>query len=133
MDQFKKNRPSATAGIIEKKFGRIMRNMSFPAKNASYFSAWEPAVDIYQSEKELVLYIDVSGVPVDEVELIVEEKRLVLSGKRQCVVTEITKVHQLENEYGPFERIVELPVLVVISSMRAQNSNGFLVVRLALS
>lgn len=131
MDRFKKNRPSSIEGIIEKKFGRIMRNMSFPGKNAAYFSAWEPAVDIYQSGKNLVLYIDVSGVPQDKINFSLEERKLIISGERVCAVKEITEVHQLENEYGSFERLIDLPIAVDSSSLSMENTNGFLVIHLA--
>jgi len=130
MNRFKKNRPSVIEGIIEKQCGRMMRNMSSPGRNTSYFSAWEPAVDVYQSDNNLIIYIDVSGVPEAAVKFVVEERRLIISGERQCTVDNITEVHQLENEYGPFERIIELPIMVDRSSITSENSNGFLVVHL---
>lgn len=132
MDRFKKNRPSAIEGIIENKFGRMMRNMSFPGKNSSYFSAWEPSVDIYQLEDQLILYMDVSGVPADEIKVVAESQKLVISGKRRCTVTGITAVHQLENEYGPFRRVIDLPLFVDVDASTSENLDGFLVIYLPI-
>ena len=71
-----KNKPNMTEGIFEKKFGRIMRNMSFPGRSTSYFSTWEPSVDIYQLEDQLILNMDVSGVPAAGIKIVVESQKL---------------------------------------------------------
>jgi len=131
MKRFKKNRPIAIGGTIEKHGGRMVRNMVSSGGNAAYFSAWEPAVDIYQCRNRLVVCIDVSGVVQENVRLSLRGRQLVISGKRVCAINDITEVHQLENEYGCFERLIDLPVAVDTSSMSAETNDGFLIVRLA--
>jgi HSP20 family molecular chaperone IbpA len=132
MNRYKKSIPGAIDGIIEKRFGKIMRYMSSPDRNITYFSVWEPSIDIYQLEDKLILNMDISGVPADAITITAEPNQIVISGKRLCTVTGITTVHQLENEYGPFRRIIELPVMVDIDAFTSENINGFLVIEMPI-
>ena len=105
--------------------------MSF-GRNAG-FSAAESgtlAVDIYESEHEVLVYMDVSGVEPDKLSVTLEKNRLTVSGEREFPLLDLCCIHQLEIDYGPFQRTIVLPVQVDAERTTSVCRNGYLVVRL---
>jgi len=132
MDRHKKSKSGDIDNILERKLGRMMRTMSFPRMTSSYFSTWQPGVDIYESDDEIIVYMEVPGVAVEEIKVIAESKKLIISGDRKCPISSINSVHQLEIDYGPFRRVIDLPVAVDVSATTSSSKDGFLIVKMPL-
>lgn len=99
---------------------------------SSSFSLWDPPVDLYESDAELTVFMDVAGIDTSMLRIVAEPKVLRVSGERRCVIEGITCVHQLEIEYGRFERIIQLPKNIDVSATVSESKNGFLVVKMPL-
>ena len=71
---------------------------------------WEPPVDVYEDERELVVIVAMPGVPAERVEVIAEPGSLLVRGVRPLPIAETGhRVRQLEIPYGAFERRITLP------------------------
>lgn len=128
MDQSKKK------GLPGDNPGRLLRNMSLqnmaPILRAG---SWFPAVDVYETQAEIIVYMDVSGGDPEKLSVVAEEHLLTVSGERQYPpLTEVSCIHQLEIERGFFERAVPLPRAVDVSLASSVYQHGFLVVTLPL-
>jgi len=71
---------------------------------------WAPAVDIYETENELVLKADLPEVKLDDIDIRVENGTLTLKGKREFEKKDEGKgYHRIERSYGSFVRAFTLP------------------------
>lgn len=88
---------------------------------------WTPAVDIAETENELVLTADVPGVKLEEIDIRLEEGNLVLKGTRKFENQEKKGgYHRLERSYGTFQRVFTLPDSVDAEKVNAAYENGVL-------
>ncbi len=125
MDPFKKK-----VGI-ESHLGRMIRNMTFHGGGALQTGTLQAATDVYESEEEVVIFMDVSGVSPENLSVIANETSITVSGERQLPVTEkITRIHQLEIERGYFERTIPFPKAVDPSATSSTYKDGFLIIKM---
>jgi len=95
-------------------------------------SGWEPPIDVLETEDEVLIFVALPGVDPDQVEAVIENGTLVISGRRVLPV-ELRKarIHRLELPQGRFERRIALPVGRYVVSRFAVN--GCIGLRLAKS
>ena len=92
---------------------------------------WAPAVDIYETENELVLKADLPDVNQDEIDVRVENQTLTLAGERKFDNTNAGKgYHRIERGYGSFVRSFAVPNTFDTEKISAQYKNGVLSVTL---
>jgi HSP20 family protein len=92
---------------------------------------WSPAVDIFETEDELVLKADVPEVDLKDIDLRVENQTLTLSGERKFDKEDSRKgYHRIERAYGQFTRTFALPSTVDTEKVEAGYSNGVLTIKL---
>ncbi len=96
---------------------------------------WQPAINAFQCDQGLRICVDLAGVDRSQVDLRVEPKRIVLRGTRAAPEPtdeegRAVRMIAFEIDYGPFERIVELPTPVDVDKARAEQRNGFLWIEL---
>lgn len=95
---------------------------------------WEPRIDLLEEEHRLLLKAEIAGVKGDEIQLlyIPERHSLLIKGHRpEHDETDGSRqgAHQLEIQYGEFQREVPLPEISIDArGIRAQYRNGFLLV-----
>jgi len=92
---------------------------------------WVPAVDIQETENELVVKADVPDMEMKDIDVRMENGTLTLRGERKF---ESQKTeggwHRLERSYGTFERAFTLPETVNPEGVKADYKNGVLTVTL---
>jgi HSP20 family protein len=92
---------------------------------------WSPAVDIFETEDELILKADVPEVELKDIDLRVENQTLTLSGERKFDKEDTTKgYHRIERGYGQFTRSFTVPQTVDTEKVEAGYNNGVLTVKL---
>jgi len=92
---------------------------------------WSPAVDIFETEDELVLKADVPEVELKDIDVRVENQTLTLSGERKFEKEDTNKgYHRIERAYGQFTRTFTLPSTVDTEQVAAEYHNGVLTVKL---
>ena len=96
---------------------------------------WEPAINAYRCEKCARICVDLAGVDRSQVDLTVEPQRVILRGTRTAPEPtgdegRAVQMIAFEIDYGPFERVVELPLPVEVNRAKAEQRNGFLWIEL---
>lgn len=89
---------------------RLHREFFRPAGLVAQLPAWEPPVDILETEREVLVLVALPGVHPDRVEAAVHGDDLVVAGTRVFPAELRTAIiHRLELPQGRFERRVRLP------------------------
>jgi HSP20 family protein len=70
--------------------------------------SWEPPVDIYETQRELMIIVALPGVPADTVMVVIDGGSLSISGRRAIPAPQSAAVHRMEIPYGSFERRIDL-------------------------
>jgi HSP20 family protein len=92
---------------------------------------WVPAVDIMETENELIVKADVPDVKFEDIDVRMENGTLTLRGERKLEKkTEKAGYHRVERSYGSFERSFTLPDTVDAEHVKADYKNGTLTITL---
>ena len=93
----------------------------------SEMGTWAPAVDIYETEQELVLKADLPEVNQQEIDIRIENNMLTIRGERKFH-NEVSQDNYLriERTYGPFTRSFSLPNAINTEAIKADYHNGVL-------
>lgn len=94
-------------------------------------ASWAPAVDIYETENELVVKADLPEVQEKDIDVRVENNTLTIRGERKFS----SEVHEdnylrVERAYGTFTRSFSLLNTVNSEAIKAEYRNGVLSVRM---
>jgi len=94
--------------------------------------AWSvPAIDMYQTDDEIVVKAALPGIKADEVQINITGEVLTLKGEVKYEEEKKEKAwHIREQRYGSFERSVVLPTDVVADKAKADFENGILTITL---
>jgi len=92
---------------------------------------WAPAVDIYETDQEIVLQVELPGVTKEQVHVEVDDGTLHIKGERK-IEKEVKEenYHRVERVYGAFHRSFFLPDTADAEKVRAELKDGILEVRL---
>jgi HSP20 family protein len=89
---------------------RLHREFFKPAGLVARLPAWEPPVDILETEREVLVLVALPGVNPERVDAAIDGDDLVVAGTRVLPAELQTAViHRLELPQGRFERRVRLP------------------------
>ncbi|MGA3027225.1 MAG: Hsp20/alpha crystallin family protein [Bryobacteraceae bacterium] len=92
---------------------------------------WTPAVDIFETENELVLKADVPDVDMKDIDIRMENGTLAIKGERKFENEKKEKgFHRVERSYGTFARYFTLPDTVEADKVKADYKNGVLTITL---
>ena len=95
------------------------------------FGSWIPPVDIFEQGDDLVLRAEVPGVGRKDIDIRVEDNRLVIQGQRTREAGfDEESAYRLERAYGTFTRSFLLPETVDAGRIHAGYRDGVLEVRL---
>jgi HSP20 family protein len=116
--------PLANLRLFEDAFSRMLTE---PQTNRP----WAPAVDIYETENELVLKADLPDVDLKDIDVRVENQTLTIAGERKFEQQESGKgYHRIERNYGIFVRSFSVPNTFDTEHIAADFKNGVLSVTL---
>ena len=90
---------------------------------------WSPPTDVYETDKEYVVRVEVAGMQEDGFDISVEDKFLTISGSRPDI-PERRAYQQMEIRFGKFETVVGIPGPINLEASRADYKEGFLTVTL---
>jgi HSP20 family protein len=115
----------------QEQVNRMFEN-AFPGRaDGSTMTAWAPAVDIYETENELVLKADLPDLNEKDLDVRVENNMLTIRGERkfeQKVKEE--NYLRIERTYGSFSRSFSLPNTVSSETIKAEYKNGVLTIEM---
>jgi HSP20 family molecular chaperone IbpA len=109
---------------------RMHRGLFRPADSRARQPAWEPPVDILETEFEVLALVALPGVDAEKVEAAIEDGELVIAGTRTYPpVLRTAIIHRLELPQGRFYRRLRLPA-GRYSTVRRAVSDGCLLITL---
>lgn len=112
--------------MVWEPFRRFWERGPLTAWTASF-----PAVDLYETDREVVVEADLPGVDPNDIEVEVADQRLRIRGTiRRAEEREERGVYRRERHFGSFVRTVALPEDVDVEQARASMREGVLKLRL---
>ncbi len=110
-----------------------MHRQFFPPPSSPSSVAWEPPVDVLETEQAVLVLVALPGVDLAEVKALIDGDTLMVSGIRTYPPEMGTAtIHRLELPQGRFERRVRLPAGRYAAIYRSA-SNGCLLITLQKS
>jgi HSP20 family protein len=89
---------------------RLHRQFFRLAASGPTHATWEPPVDMFEDECEVIVLVALPGVPAHRIEVTTESGELVLRAERRLPFAGSRRaVRRLEIPYGYFERRIRLP------------------------
>jgi HSP20 family protein len=94
---------------------------------------WTPPIDVYETAASYVITVELPGVSREQVELALEDTRLVVRGhrlERRPRDGEAVHYHLIERGYGMFARSFEFAEKVDVEGVKADLADGLLTITL---
>ncbi len=116
---------------MDELFGDVLERSGLRRRRAGF----SPAVDVaYTADPPLaIVTAELAGVDPDQLDLEIQGRNLILSGRRGPAAVEGDVYQQVEIERGYFRRVVELGADVHADAARASYEDGMLRVQLPLA
>jgi len=94
------------------------------------FTGWSPALDLYQSNDNVVAVVELPGMRKEDIDISLHDGTLTISGERKRDSTGGEKAERTERYVGAFRRSIALPTRVDASKVSATYRDGILTVTL---
>jgi HSP20 family protein len=114
---------------IQREMGRLMDEVVSRKPPTVRFSpkTWQPAIDVYETDSEVVVLVELAGIKEAEIEVTVHNGVLTIRGERKDIKQGIKRTYsQMEILWGPFERDITLPANVNVDQIKAFYEAGIL-------
>jgi HSP20 family protein len=93
---------------------------------------WSPAVDIYETENELVVKAELPDFPEKDIDVRITNNTLTIRGERKFETgVKEENYLRIERAYGAFMRSFSLPNTINSENIRADYRNGILTLHMA--
>jgi HSP20 family protein len=122
--------------LLQANMRRILQNQPTSGESAGTMSqalAWTPAVEISETNDELVITAELPGIDADEVHVVIDGDTLTIRGEKRSERREgddDAQFYLVERSYGTFQRSFTLPSTVDPESIVAEFDNGVLRIHL---
>jgi HSP20 family protein len=119
--------PFRGAATLQEQVNRLFGNVLEHSGEESNLTTWAPAVDIYETEHELVVKADLPEIDPKDLDIRVENNILTIRGERKFEkkVNEESYL-RVERAYGSFSRSFSLANTVNSEAINADYQNGSL-------
>ena len=123
--------PFRGLNTLQDQVNRLLEDSIRGAGPNSSLAAWAPAVDIYETESELVVTADLPGINEKDFDVRVENNMLTIRGERKLEKTvNEDNMLRVERAYGSFSRSFSLPNTVNTEAIKADYRDGVLTVKM---
>lgn len=90
-------------------------------------TSWQPPVDIFENENEIVIKVELPEVQKDDVEVNLDDSTLTIRGERKLEYEDRREgYHRVERTYGQFARSFTVPPNISREGLKAQYRDGVL-------
>ena len=119
--------PLRGAATLQEQINRIFGDVMGRTGEESNLTPWAPAVDIYETEHELVVKADLPDMNPQDLDIRVENNILTIRGERKFE-NKVSEENYLrvERAYGSFSRSFSLASSVKSDAIKADYQNGVL-------
>ena len=122
--------PFREFAALQNEMTRLMNGML--EGNGRTNQAWVPAVDVWETDDEVVYAFDLPGVAEDKISVELHDDMLTVSAEREQT-DEVSgeRFYRFERRFGTFSRTVGVPQGTDESKIKADFENGVLEIRVA--
>jgi len=100
------------------------------SRQSQLFSGWAPALDLYQSDDNIVAVVELPGMRKEDIEISLQDGTLIISGERKEETNQTNGATRTERYTGKFRRSITLPSRVDVNKVSATYRDGVLTVTL---
>ena len=101
------------------------------ARTGQLFTGWSPALDLYQSNDNVIAVVELPGMRKEDIEISLHDGTLTISGERKREDSSNgDKAERTERYVGTFRRSIALPTRVDAGKVSATYRDGILTVTL---
>lgn len=110
---------------------RLMNDLFRDIKPLGYQPdrSFHPPMDIYETDEHLVVVMEVAGMRGEDIQVTFEKELLSITGVRsELSSSPKTHLHQMEIDYGKFQRTLRIPFPLKTDEFKATYRQGFLMI-----
>ena len=117
--------PFREIAALQNEMGRFMNGLL--EGNGRTNEAWVPALDVWETEDELVYALDLPGIPEDKISVELDDGALTITAERERTEQESKdRFYRFERRFGAFTRRFGVPQGVKESDVHADYKSGVL-------
>ena len=121
--------PFRDLNILQDRMNRLFEaaGRGYGSDEPASTTSWSPAVDIFETEGDIVVKAELPGMDRKDIALNLENNVLTLRGDRRFEKeTKEENYHRIERAYGGFSRSFSIPATVDEERIRADYKDGVL-------
>jgi HSP20 family protein len=119
--------PFREIAALQNDMGRLMSAFLGQGDGETTGRTWVPAVDVWETEGELVYAFDLPGIPEDKISVEFDDGSLTVSGEREREEeVKEDRFYRYERRFGSFTRTVGLPQGATEDDVKADYRDGVL-------
>jgi HSP20 family protein len=117
--------PLGEIAQLQNEMSRFMNGLL--ERNGRTTQSWVPALDVWETENEIVYALDLPGIPEDKISVELDEGALTITAERERTNEESEeRFYRFERRYGSFSRTFAVPQGVAESDVKADYRAGVL-------
>ena len=122
--------PWSELASLQNDMSRLMNGLL--EGNGKSVQSWVPALDVWETENEIVYAFDLPGIPEEKISVEVEDGSLTVAAERERTNEHSEdRFYRFERRYGTFTRTIGLPQGVAEDGIDADYENGVLEIHVA--
>jgi HSP20 family protein len=118
--------PFREIATLQNEMSRLMNSFA-GGGNGETGRSWVPALDVWETDGEIVYALDLPGIPEKDISVELEDGTLTVSAERERT-NEVSedKLYRYERRFGSFSRTIGLPQGVSEDQVKAEYHDGVL-------
>ena len=117
--------PFREIATLQNEMSRFMNGLL--EGNGRTNQAWVPALDVWETEDEVVYALDLPGIPEDKISVELDEGALTITAEReQAQQQSDDRFYRFERRFGTFSRTFGVPQGVTDADIKADYRDGVL-------
>jgi HSP20 family protein len=117
--------PFRDIAALQNEMSRFMNGLL--EGNGRTNQAWVPALDVWETEHEIVYALDLPGIPEENISVELDDGALTISAERERTQQESDdRFYRFERRFGTFSRTFGVPQGVTEGDVEADYKNGVL-------
>ena len=111
---------------VQNEFGRLLGGLTGQGDGTAT-QTWVPALDMWETDNELVYAFDLPGIPQDKISIEFDDGALTISAERErSEEIKQERFYRFERRHGTFSRTIGLPQGVTEGDVKADYKDGVL-------
>lgn len=121
---------------VQEQVDRLVETLASFSTGGRVATEWKPPITMWEAKEELVIAVDLPGIPRERVHVTVDRGIVQIHGDRPLRDAEQAKdgdtrtLKYVEHPYGRFRRVIPLPHAARVDQLQANLRDGVLEIRI---